>query len=88
VAYSPVYDPKFRRDYRKLEESDISPVDAVLRLLVAGFPLPARCRDHKLKGQWKTYRECHARPNLLIIYRIESKQLRLARLGSHAELFE
>ncbi|MFI3272393.1 MAG: type II toxin-antitoxin system YafQ family toxin [Pseudomonadota bacterium] len=41
-----------------------------------------------LTGNWKQYRECHIKPDLLLIYNVaHENSLRLARLGSHAELF-
>jgi mRNA interferase YafQ len=41
-----------------------------------------------LSGDWAGYRECHVKPNLLLIYRkVDQDTLRLARLGSHSELF-
>lgn len=51
-------------------------------------PLEARYRDQDLGGDWDGYRECHLRPDLLLIYRKSSDDvLKLARLGSHSELF-
>jgi mRNA interferase YafQ len=45
-------------------------------------------RDHDLSGDWSGYRECHILPDLLLIYRKpDDATLRLARLGSHSELF-
>ena len=50
-------------------------------------PLDVRYRDHDLSGDWAGYRECH-KPDLLLIYRkSDADTLRLARLGSHSELF-
>ncbi|MGD1641148.1 type II toxin-antitoxin system YafQ family toxin [Klebsiella pneumoniae] len=47
-----------------------------------------RYRDHDLSGDWAGYRECHIKPDLLLIYRkSDADTLRLARLGSHSELF-
>jgi mRNA interferase YafQ len=41
-----------------------------------------------LSGEWAGYRECHLKPGLLLIYRKpDAGSLRLARLGSHSELF-
>jgi mRNA interferase YafQ len=41
-----------------------------------------------LSGDWAGCRECHVRPDLLLIYRKpDADTLRLARLGSHSELF-
>jgi mRNA interferase YafQ len=49
--------------------------------------LPERCRDHSLSGKWKAYRECHLKPDLLLVYRKpDAETLQLVRLGSHSEL--
>ena len=50
--------------------------------------LPENNRDHALRGDWVGYRESHIKPDLLLIYRKpDPDNLRLARLGSHSELF-
>ena len=60
----------------------------ILTALINENPLELRYRDHDLSGQWSGYRECHVKPNLLLIYRkLDTDTLRLARLGSHSELF-
>lgn len=51
-------------------------------------PLPKKYKDHKLKGKWHDFRECHIEPDWLLIYTITDFELRPARLGTHAELFE
>jgi mRNA interferase YafQ len=88
VAYRPVYSPRFKRDYKKIQARHVLITDQVINLLVAGFRIPPKHQDHPLKGEWKSYRECHITPDLLLIYRIEGDDIRLARLGNHAELFE
>jgi photosystem II stability/assembly factor-like uncharacterized protein/mRNA-degrading endonuclease YafQ of YafQ-DinJ toxin-antitoxin module len=51
-------------------------------------PLSEKHRDHALSGEWRDYRECHLKPDLLLIYRKpDSQVLQLVRLGSHSELF-
>ncbi len=85
---------EFKKDYRrskamprhtqKLDEL----LETVVTLLVEDTPLPEQCRDHTLVGNWKGYRECHIKPDLLLIYNVEEPEvLKLARLGSHSELF-
>jgi mRNA interferase YafQ len=63
-------------------------VSTVVELLLSGQVLPEKNRDHVLSGDWVGYRECHIKPDLLLIYRKpDADTLRLARLGSHSELF-
>jgi len=50
--------------------------------------LPEKYHDHSLSGDWFGYCECHVKPDLLLIYKKpDGNVLRLARLGSHSELF-
>ena len=56
-------------------------------MLASDEALPARLRDHALSGNWSGFRECHVRPDLLLIYEKPQGTLRLIRLGSHSELF-
>jgi mRNA interferase YafQ len=49
--------------------------------------LAEKHRDHALGGDWKDHRDCHIRPDLVLIYRKpNAKVLQLVRLGSHSEL--
>jgi mRNA interferase YafQ len=60
----------------------------VIPALAADQALPAAYRDHPLRGEWKGYRDCHLKPDLVLIYRKpDPLTLDLARLGSHSELF-
>lgn len=83
----------FKRDYkREVKGQHRSTLDSdlrdVLQMLVMDQSLEARYRDHDLSGDWAGYRECHVKPDLLLNYRkSDSDMLRLARLGSHSELF-
>lgn len=83
----------FKRDYkREAKGQHRATLDEellpVLKALVTDQPLDARYRDHPLVGDWVGYRECHIKPDLLLIYRkIGDDLLVLARLGSHSELF-
>jgi mRNA interferase YafQ len=83
----------FKRDYKKVTTTprhrNLDPLLlAALALLLEDHPLPESNRDHALSGDWVGYRECHIKPDLLLIYRkSDTGTLRLARLGSHSELF-
>jgi len=59
----------------------------VLEQLAADLPLAPRLRDHPLIGQWRDFRDCHIKPDLVLIYqKPDAATLNLVRLGSHAEL--
>lgn len=84
----------FKRDYRQLLAGSKIRMDlealvsAVVGRLLTDQHLPEGVRDHALIGDWAGYRECHLKPDLLLIYRKPDAQtLRLARIGSHSELF-
>ncbi len=73
--------PRYSKDVGSL-------LPGILKLLLADQPLPENNRDHALSGDWTGYRECHVKPDLLLIYRKpDADTLRLARFGSHSELF-
>ena len=83
----------FKRDYKR-ESKGVhrATLDANLRpvlvALASDQPLDARHRDHDLSGNWAGYRDCHIKPDLLLISRkTDGDMLRLARFDSHSELF-
>jgi mRNA interferase YafQ len=80
---------QFRKDLRKAAKQgrDLELLRKVLEKLAVPEPLPAQYKDHKLKGEWRDFRECHLGPDWLLIYTITDFELRPTRLGSHSELF-
>jgi mRNA interferase YafQ len=82
----------YKRETKGKSKADVRQLDndlaAALSVLTADEALSARYFDHQLTGQWKDCRECHIRPNLLLIYRKpDDDVLELVRIGSHSELF-
>ncbi len=83
---------RFKKDYKRESKGHHrSTVNAdlvdVLTLLVNDTPLPERLHDHPLAGEWKDHRDCHIKPDLVLIYRLhDAENLQLVRLGSHSEL--
>ena len=82
----------FKRDYKRERRGRYSStLDAelfqVVAMLIADRPLPRRYHDHALAGEWKDHRDCHVRPDLILLYRKpDSLHLDLVRLGSHGKL--
>jgi mRNA interferase YafQ len=86
------YTRRFKRDYGR-EKSGVlgKKIDKLLmdavNLLAADLPLPARYVDHALGGEWNDHRDCHIRPDMVLIYRKpDDETLELVRMGSHSEL--
>ncbi|MFY9641460.1 MAG: type II toxin-antitoxin system YafQ family toxin [Rhodomicrobium sp.] len=83
---------QFKRDYkREAKGQHRATLDADLKPLLAALssdqPLEPRRRDHALTGDWKDHRDCHIKPDLVLIYRKpDDNVLQLVRLGSHSEL--
>ena len=86
------YTGRFKRDYRREKSGQHGKkLDALLmvvvNLLAADTSLPLRNFDHALTGEWDDHRDCHIRPDLVLIYRKpDNVNLELVRLGSHSEL--
>ena len=82
----------FRRDLKRERRGQHRNLDQVLDdvilTLAADMPLPDRNRDHALTGNWIGFRECHVRPDLLLICEKDEGILRLVRLGSHSRLLD
>lgn len=86
------YTSRFKRDYRReksgqhgktLEDTLMK----VVNMLAADIALSSRNFDHPLAGEWNDHRDCHIRPDLVLIYRKpDDGNLELVRLGSHSEL--
>lgn len=87
------YTAKFKRDYKREKKSGHhqKTLDHDLRFIIDSLAkdikLPTRNRDHQLSGNWSDHRDCHVKPDLVLIYRKPNeKTVELVRLGSHSEL--
>ncbi|MBP9722979.1 MAG: type II toxin-antitoxin system YafQ family toxin [Gammaproteobacteria bacterium] len=52
----------------------------MLTLLISDKILPENNYDHSLSGEWRGYRECHVKPDLLLIYKIIVKKTKSKRI--------
>lgn len=88
---TPSYTSQFNRDKKRMlkqagnKEKELK---NIMKKLCKQEPLAARHRDHGLSGNWRDHRECHIKPDWLLIYRIEGGEICLVRTGSHADLFD
>ena len=83
---------RFKRDYkREAKGRHRASLDATLTVVLGSLMndvgLGARYRDHPLGGAWTGFRDCHIKPDLVLIYRKPDEEtLELVRMGSHSEL--
>ena len=84
----------FKRAKRRIERSGryadavkerLAPAE---KMLAYDRPLDYSYHDHALRGDMEGSRECHIKPDLLLVYRYEGDDiLWLEKLGSHSEVF-
>ena len=83
---------QFKRDFkRQAKGQHRAELNTLLVPILAAIAhdevLEPRLRDHALSGDWRDHRDCHIRPDLVLIYRKPNEAvLQLVRLGSHSEL--
>ncbi|MCG3653898.1 type II toxin-antitoxin system YafQ family toxin [Aliarcobacter butzleri] len=79
----------FKKDYKKLSQKNKNILKEVIIKLANNEILEEKYKDHKLIGDYLGCRECHVKPDLLLIYRIDNQVLELAlvRIGNHSDLF-
>ena len=82
---------KFKQSLKKLRKGGINlkPINDVINILSKGEILPAKYKNHPLRGNLKGYYDCHVLPDLVLIYKIEKERLVLILLDidTHSNLF-
>ena len=92
--YTPDFSTRFRCNRRLMIKRgyDTSKLENTIDLLLAGDLMPPEYRDHRLKGNYNDYRECHVagESDWLLIYKKYNDKLILVftATGTHADLFE
>jgi mRNA interferase YafQ len=84
---NPVYTGQFKKDYKRAEKrgKDISKLDEIMGMLVNETPLPPRCREHQLHGNWEGYTECHIEGDWVLIYCFSSGSIYFSCTGTHSD---
>lgn len=91
MKYGIKYTAQFKRDYKLIRKRkfNIAELQTVIAMLADGKTLPETYRDHALTGAYRNARECHIRPDWLLIYSMSENTLilELMRTGTHSDLF-
>ena len=90
--YQVKFTTAFKKSYKLMKKRglDIAALDSVIDTLRQGKQLDEKYRDHGLTGNFIGFRECHIKPDWLLIYLIENDILTLTLVdtGSHSDLFK
>ena len=83
---------QFKKDFkRELKGRHRKVLEEIFEKIVTKLAndqlLEHKYADHALSNNWDDHRDCHIKPDLVLIYRKPDKhRLQLVRLGSHSEL--
>lgn len=88
--YKITFTKQYKKDYKLIQKQNknIDLIFKIIDLLSKGISLDNKYRNHKLKGEYNNYLECHIESDLILIYKIEKDILILYRIGSHSDLFK
>lgn len=88
--YQLAYSSVFKKDMKVLSAEEKKETKTVIKKLAKGETLEEKYHDHQLFGKLKDFRDCHIRPDLVLIYKIKDNVLELYiyRIGSHAKLYK
>lgn len=84
----------YKSDYKRVAKQgiigykEVLEIDKITQSLLKNQPLEPKYKDHKLVGDLKAYRECHIKPDLVLVYKFSLDTLHLVRIGSHSDLFK
>lgn len=83
------YTTQFMKDMKlaKKRNLPLDEIKVVMDMLIQEIPLPQQFRDHVLSGNYNGRRECHVRPDWLLIYRKSETVISFDRTGTHSDLF-
>ena len=91
MTYAVKWTSTFKRSYKiaKRRGLPIEELKIIIEKLRTNTPLPAQNHDHPLSGKYAGLRECHIKPDWLLLYLKEADILTLTLVdtGSHADLF-
>lgn len=85
----PVYERSFEKNLKlsKRRGFDIEKLKLLMKDLIEEKPLKDKHKNHKLKGNFVGYWECHINPDWLLIYKKDSEKIYFVRTGTHSDLF-
>lgn len=89
--YTLKYTGQFKKDLKRCQKRgmNLSLLQKVIEILQETGSLPSEYKPHLLSGQFAGCWECHVKPDWLLIWEQDDKELTLLLLntGTHSDLF-
>ena len=78
---------QFKKDLRLMEKrcKNMDKIYEVMTLLIWGEPLPERCREHKLSGDYEGLTDCHIESDWVMLYRKSDEKIVFYYTGTHSD---
>ena len=91
--YTVLLSHKYKKSLKKIKKSgkyNISDIEDIVSIISSGKKLDTKYQDHNLNGKMSDYRECHIKPDLLLVYQIKKDKLilLLVNISKHSNLFK
>ena len=86
-------EPKYTNEFLKCLKRDkkrgldLELLQNLMKRLANEEILEPKYRDHELSGNYKGYRECHVKPNWLLLYYTSDDSVVFCKTGTHSDLF-
>lgn len=71
------YSKSFKKAFKKLNDNEKKLTKDIIWQLANNEELASKYKDHALIGSYKGFRECHIKPDLLLIYKKQNEILLL-----------
>ncbi len=92
MKYKISYGKRYLKHYKLLKKRgyNMSLLDNIVMRLANDEKLDAKHKDHQLKGDKKSYRDCHVKYDWILIYKIDKGILTLilSETGTHSDLLD
>ena len=85
LAYN--FSNQFKKDLKQLNKrgKDLNKIYDIITSLIFNEHLPARCHEHKLRGDLEGFTECHIEGDWVLIYITDGEKIDFSLTETHSD---
>jgi mRNA interferase YafQ len=78
---------QFKKDLKLMEKRrrNMDKIYEIIAMLIWGEPLPERCREHRLSGNYEGLTDCHIEGDWVMLYRKSEEKVVFYYTGTHSD---